>query len=138
MGRPTIFTDALADEICERIMDGESLRSICADEHMPGRTTVHRWMADVAGFSTRCARAREIQADTLFDDMQNVADEGNPEDVQRAKLRVSTMQWRASKLSPKKYGDRQTIEHEGLDTRSDEEIAARIAALQAKRDAGQG
>lgn len=106
MARPTTYSEEIADQICERLMDAESLRSICEDERMPSRTTVHRWMVEIEGFGAKCARAREIQADTLFDDIQEVADSGNPDDVQRAKLRVAAMQWRASKLAPKKYGEK--------------------------------
>lgn len=113
MARPSIYSEEMGDLICERLMDGESLRKICAEDEMPSRTTVHRWMVDVEGFGSKCARAREIQADTLFDDLQDVADNGNPEDVQRAKLRVSTMQWRASKLAPKKYGEKLDLNHSG-------------------------
>ena len=43
MGRPTIFTPELAREIPTRLAEGESLRKICADEHMPARSTVYEW-----------------------------------------------------------------------------------------------
>jgi hypothetical protein len=103
MGR---YSEELADRICERLIEGESLRTICADENMPSRATVLRWLADNPEFEAKCARARAIQADALAEDIQDVADSGNPDDVQRAKLRVSVMQWRAAKLAPKKYGDK--------------------------------
>lgn len=112
-GRPSAFTDEIAEAICARIIDGESLRSICSGEDMPHRLTVLRWMSADEAFATKCARARDLQADTLFEDMQSVADTGNPEDIQRAKLRVSTMQWRAAKLAPKRYGDK--VAHVGGD-----------------------
>lgn len=106
MGRPSDFTQEIADEICDRLIDGESMRTICNDPDMPHRSTVLRWMDADDAFAARCARARELQADAIFEDLQDIADNGNPEDVQRAKLRVSTMQWRASKLAPKKYGEK--------------------------------
>lgn len=105
------LTDSLADTICERLMEGESLRSVCADKAMPSRATVLRWMGSDPAFEAKCAHARILQADAIFDEMQSIADDGNPTDVQRAKLRISTMQWRASKLAPKKYGER--ITHQG-------------------------
>jgi hypothetical protein len=113
VGRPSEFTQAVADEICERLIEGASLRSICGDENMPHRSTVLRWLEADEAFAAKYARARELQADALFEDMQDVADAGNPDDVQRAKLRVATMQWRASKLAPKKYGERQEVAHTG-------------------------
>lgn len=91
-------------------MGGESLRTICADANMPSRTTVIRWQTENAEFGAKCARAREEQAHAIFEEIQEVADKGNPDDVQRAKLRVSTMQWRAAKLLPKVYGDKVEVD----------------------------
>jgi hypothetical protein len=42
--RPSDFRDEIAKRICDLLMDGVSLRSICGLEGMPGRTTVFRWM----------------------------------------------------------------------------------------------
>ncbi len=129
MPRETDYTQELADEICERIAEGESLRAICRDEDKPHRATVLRWLAEHEEFAAKCARARVLQADALEEQMQEVADDGtndwmerrseaekgagvmtgwvlNGEHVQRSKLRVSTLQWRAAKLNPKKYGDK--------------------------------
>lgn len=108
-GRLSSYTDEIANVICDQIAEGASMRKICEADDMPFRSTVLRWMAERPDFAAKCAHARLLQADVLFEEMQDVADEGNPEDVQRAKLRVSTMQWRASKLAPKKYGDRTVL-----------------------------
>lgn len=107
-GRPSAYSDELADTICERMANGESLRNICRDDGFPDRNTVLRWLAkqEHAEFAAKYARAREAQADYLAEDMQDVADGAKPEDVQVARLRVLTMQWRASKLAPKRYGDK--------------------------------
>ncbi len=103
-GRPSKFTQELADTICERIMNGESLRSIVSDEGMPTRSTVHKWLAENKLFSDQYARAKDNQADTLADEIMFIAD--NAEDVQKARLQVDTRKWIASKLKPKKYGDK--------------------------------
>ncbi len=34
-GRPSLYTEALAAKLCERLAEGESLRTICADKAMP-------------------------------------------------------------------------------------------------------
>ena len=36
IGRPSLYTEALAAKICRRLAEGESLRAICADKAMPG------------------------------------------------------------------------------------------------------
>lgn len=109
MARPSDYSQELADAIADMLSEGISLRKICALDDMPDRRTVLRWQAAHGDFAAKCARARELYADQIFDEMQEVADSGSADDVQRAKLRVSTMQWRASKLAPKKYGDRTVL-----------------------------
>lgn len=125
MSRRTKYTDEIADMICQRIADGESLRKICAEPETPPMRTVFDWLADErhAIFRTKYARAREIQADTLFDEMLEIADDSrndwmqreasenagwreNGEAIRRADIRIKTRQWMASKLLPKKYGDK--------------------------------
>lgn len=138
MGRPSIFTETVADEICERLGNGESLRSICCDEAMPAQRTVIGWLAkgdndpaeypEFAEFVRKYIRAREVQADTIFDEILDIADDGsndwmerrdgegnnlgwkeNGEALQRSRLRVDARKWMAGKLSPRKYGEKTLI-----------------------------
>ena len=91
MGRPSDFTQELADVICERIADGESLRAICTDDNMPSTSTVCRWLAKDREFQEQYAHARELQADALFDDCLAIADGTTlkaKEDVQDRRLQM--------------------------------------------------
>ena len=108
MGRPTDFTSELADAICERLADGESLRSICSGDTLPHKATVFRWLAKNADFRDQYTRAREVQADSLVDDIIDIADADVTEavEVQQARLRVDARKWLAGKLRPKVYGDK--------------------------------
>lgn len=117
MSRPSSYSDELAERICDRLSDGESLRQICLDDAMPARSTVIRWMeADVA-FATKCARAREAQADLMDDRILEVTNKTEAGDLASdvARVVLSGLQWRASKLQPKKYGDSQTLRHADAD-----------------------
>lgn len=129
MGRPSDYSDETAQEICARIMDGETLRQICLLEHMPDKSTVCRWLAAHEGFRDHYARAKEAQADMMAEELLDIADDGrndwveretrggqsyvalNEEAVARSKLRVEARKWLMGKMKPKKYGDRQTIDH---------------------------
>ena len=115
MSRPSSYSDELAQLICDRLMDGESLRQICADEGMPHRRTIMRWMEADAAFATKCARAREEQADVMDERILDVANRTEAGELppDAARVVLSALQWRAAKLKPKKYGERQTVEHEG-------------------------
>ena len=60
--------------ICERLVEGESLRSICLSDDMPHRGTIFRWLEAHEDFRDQYARAREAQADTLADEITHIAD----------------------------------------------------------------
>jgi hypothetical protein len=105
-GRPSIYSVEIADAICDRLIEGESLRKICADENMPGRATVLRWQNDNADFEAKCTRARVMQADLMDDLILDTAHKCTPETANADKVKISAYQWRAAKLLPKKYGER--------------------------------
>lgn len=127
MGRPSEFTQEKADAICERLAAGESLRAICRDDGQPDNKTVLRWLEANEGFRQQYARARELQAEALFDEMLEIADDSSgdattngrgdtvmdAEFVQRSRLRVDTRKWYLSKLAPKKYGEKVEQEFTG-------------------------
>lgn len=124
MGRPTKYTTKVADTICERLADGESLKRICSGDDMPSKATVFRWLDAHKQFRDMYARAREAQADSLADEIIDIADDGlndtyvddegrvrtDHEVIARSKLRVDARKWIAAKLKPRSYGDRQEPE----------------------------
>lgn len=113
-GRPSSYNQKIVDAICERLADGESLRSICRDDTMPSTSSVTKWLTDHEEFSAQYARARELQADALFDDCLNIADKGEKalDDAADRKLQIDTRKWMAGKLKGK-YSDK--IKHIGGD-----------------------
>ena len=126
-GRPTRYTPKVAADICTRLAEGESLRAICRDGAMPALRTVMGWLFDGEHeeFSQQYASAREVQAEVWADEIVSIADDSssdvttdkdgkeivNHEHIQRSRLRVDTRKWVASKLLPKRYGDK--IQHTG-------------------------
>lgn len=109
-GRPTKFTQELADTICERIANGETLRAICRDIDLPPSTVIE-WTMNNKSFSEQYAQARQKQADAYAD---MILDEAfNSHDAQIGRLRVDALKWVASKLAPKRYGDKVEVEQTG-------------------------
>lgn len=104
MARPSSYTPELADTICERIAKGEALHRLCDEQGMPSTSMVYRWLDAHEEFRDKYARAREMQADLLASQTVLIADEA--EDANLARLRVDARKWYASKLMPKKYGDK--------------------------------
>ncbi|WP_162651562.1 hypothetical protein [Lentilitoribacter sp. Alg239-R112] len=122
IGRPSDYSQETADYICEKLCEGESLRAICLPDDMPNRSTVFRWLSLHDDFSNQYARAKEEQAEALADDIIAIADQYDtakdilePDLIQRAKLRIDSRKWVASKLKPKKYGDKVQSEISGPD-----------------------
>lgn len=123
-GRPSEFTQEMADEMCAELSEGKSLRTVCHPEHRPSTVTFFNWIRTYPQFLTQYDRAKQEAADMLVEEMLDIADEncndkrtvidkhGNEREVTdwevvgRSKLRVDTRKWIASKLKPKKYGDR--------------------------------
>ena len=123
-GRPSIYTPELAESICERIASGQSVVDICARPEMPAKSAVYDWLANRPAFADLYARARDRQADKYFAEIIAIADktqvgvktttrgDGSIEIVEadmieHRRLQVDARKWAASKLAPKKYGDRQ-------------------------------
>ncbi len=134
IGRPTIRTPENAAAICERIANGESLRSICDDDKMPSKVAVLDWLNEDSTFATQYARAREEQADHYADEIIEIADV--EKDAAKARNRIDARKWKASKLKPKKYGDKLDLNHSGqVNMLTEEQLDARITELLGKAGA---
>jgi hypothetical protein len=130
---PSLYSEALAEAICDRLADGESLNRICKAAGMPSERTVRTWARTPEHpFPPKYARAREIGYLKLADELLEIADDGtndwmrrtgkdgedlgwavNGEHIARSRLRVDTRKWLLSKCLPKIFGDRITAEHTG-------------------------
>jgi hypothetical protein len=125
---PALFnmTDELFDEICERMVNGESVRSICKDEKMPALSTMMKILNQDPNRSAQYARALQMRADAMFEEIMDISDDGtndfmlrnaddptsvilNGEHVQRSKLRVDSRKWAIGRMNPKKYGEKTFI-----------------------------
>ena len=124
-GRPSIYSQELAEIICNRLIYGEGLRAICRDDDMPHVSTVIDWINKKPEFSAQYAKARELQAELMLDDILEIADDSSKDIVdngmgkvvdhdciQRARLRVDTRKWAMGKMS-RKFGDKIVQEHTG-------------------------
>lgn len=108
-GRPSDYTDDLADMICLRLASGESLRAMCkADKSLPAERTVYRWLLSKPEFCQKYSRAREFQAESHLEDIFEIADMDGVEPNDK-KVRIDARKWAMSRLAAKKYGDRQLI-----------------------------
>lgn len=125
IGRPSKYTPELAAEICERLSNGEPLRQICRDDHMPAWQKIYEWMQrddalgeGGAGLSGAIARARETGQDAIAEEIwldmkrepERILSEGG------GRVDAGYVQWQKAKAeiglkllakwNPKRYGDR--------------------------------
>ena len=155
-GRPSKYTPEIAAEIVKRLSDGEPLRQICRDEHMPAWQTIYDWMCrdDLLGdggvnLSVAIARAREIGQDAIAEEIYREMmlepereERGriDPGYVQLIKARAEIKLKLLAKWNPKRYGDRVTMAGDAenpLQVKADVSIFdAMLKNLEAKRQLG--
>jgi len=126
------------------IVEGKSLREI-ATELGVSAYKVYKDLTATPDLEKQYARAKELQAEMLADEIVQISDDGendtyirrdtdgnqigeeiNHDVIARSRLRVDARKWVAAKLLPKKYGDKQEIAHSGALTLN---VASELAAL---------
>ena len=120
------ITDEIFYEICERMVDGESVRTICKDDHMPTVSGILKFLSSNPLHVEQYTRAMQMRDDAMFEEILDISDEGsndymlrnaddptsivlNGEHVQRSKLRVDSRKWALGRMNPKKYGEKTFI-----------------------------
>lgn len=124
MGRPSSYSLELGDEIVRRIALGELLDQIAKEPGMPSRRTIYSWRLKHPEFADLFRIAQECRAEQMLDEVVRLADEIMETDsavkVNAARLKADSLKWAASKLAPKRFGDK-------LELTSSDELAERIS-----------
>lgn len=121
MAKPSKFTDELFDEILNELsFSDKGVYKICREKDLNPKVFFD-WIKENQILSNKYARAKEMQADFLAEQILDISDStsndtkindltgaesANHEWISRSKLRVDSRKWLASKLAPKKYGDK--------------------------------
>ena len=119
----TEYQQELADKICSIIATHtESLEDLVKMYELPPVRTIYDWLYRNDTFSHNYAKAKQIQAARMIEELDKIANEKSyyidAEGNQRVdagytasqRLIADTRKFIASKLIPKVYGDKQTIE----------------------------
>ena len=117
MGRPTLYTPELADEICDAISSSDNgLAHLCVNNsHWPSREQIFVWLRRYPEFAHKYTQAKECQVEVSVDYMQELMSEPHRFvdqetgqiriDVPMIRTKMDAIKWQAGKLKPKKYGD---------------------------------
>ena len=102
--------DAQMFEFIRRTADGESMRSICDDNHMPSTTTICTWLSKAEeGVLEQYARAMDLRGQRFGERVAELSEKvlDTPDlDPNRARVAMDGLKWSAARLAPKRYGDR--------------------------------
>lgn len=108
-GRPTTYSQEMADRVCAWVADGNSLRSfIFSHDDTPTHSTLYKWMEQQPEFAAAFARARESMAHADADRINAVVEavEARTLTSDQARVMGDLLKWTASRRLPKVYGDK--------------------------------
>ena len=124
-GRPLALSDELKREVIDRIANGQSLTSIAALPYMPSPATIIAETERDRSFLEKYTRARLHQADVLFHQCLDIADDTsrdvieqngnkmvNHAAIQRDRLKIETRFRMAGKFNGR-YADKAALVGEG-------------------------
>jgi hypothetical protein len=114
-GRPSTFSQEIADRICDLMVDGKDMQEICKMDDMPSRATVLRWQNQHPEFDAQCVRAREALAEFELQKLKELADNCTEKNVNSTRVKLNHFQWRVMKIAPRVYGERTRTEVSGAD-----------------------
>lgn len=142
-GRPTDYTNDLADEFCRRVAGGRSVLSVCADTDMPSDTTVYRWRQEKPEFRDKLTYARDDRLEAYADRMDALARrvvEETELDPQRVNAAVNAIDKAARLQAPKQRieltgrdGSPLQIEHSGKIAKLDDQERSLIRQMIERR-----
>lgn len=111
--------------ILKRLAGGETLTAITADPAMPHHSTVYAYMDADASRSAEYARARDVQAERMFDEIDEIIDAAplSHEGIAKARLKVDAVKWKLGKMAPKRFGDRVAVDLRVEDVATEDLVA---------------
>jgi hypothetical protein len=109
----TQYSIKVANDICERVANGETLQVI-ADFYGVSIGTILNWVTKKDN-ADNYTRAREAASDLFESKILSRVELITPESAAADRVAIDTLKWIAARRSPKKYGDKVTQEVTGID-----------------------
>ena len=126
--------DVLPELMIENLEPLEKL--VQRDPRLPSAAVLRKWLIQHPDFAEAYDLAKEAQMEMLADQILEIAD-NETGDQDRDKLKIQTRQWLMSRLSRKRYGEKQQVEIEA-GTNLAELLAQRIERAREIRNRGNG
>ena len=150
-GRPSLYSEELADRICEVIATADRglIHYHRALNWFPAPGTICVWLNLHKPFREKYARAKEMQGEFLAFQAIEIADESqgdytidaegrevvDHEYIARSKLRYEARRWLAGKIAPKNFGDKVQVSGDAENpVRTFSEIAIKLVPAKPVED----
>jgi len=102
--RPPLYNKQIAEKVCDKLIMGESLNTICKSAAMPSTVTIYKWLKKYPEFKEEYLLSRDLQMDTYVDMLIDIADDAvTMDDVRKARLKSDNIKWYVGKLKLKRY-----------------------------------
>ncbi len=96
-------SEALDDEIFERLCEGWSLTAIGRDPTMPSLSTLFYWRRRRPEFEEMVQRGMRIRAERVCDESWEMACEATPETAYLTSVKLGHMRWMAGVMAPRVF-----------------------------------
>ena len=119
MAYTNIQIEEIFNEVIELVESGKPIRQVTKIKGMPSNTTFYKWLEEDKKKAERYARACEVRADVIFEEILTIADKQgediiivdgkeitNHNVINRNRLQVDARKWVLAKMQPTKYGDK--------------------------------
>lgn len=103
------YVEEIANEVCRRIMEGETLKKITSTKGMPPMYIINRWRSSVPGFRQMMEDARKLRADMYHDELVEVVENVTEENAKSAKVKLDGYKHLAAVGDPDTYGSKTKI-----------------------------
>lgn len=137
-----VYSPFVAQEVLDRIAEGQTLKSICVLEGFPKYTTICEWKRRYPDFKAAFDRAMLVSATLLADEELALSRETAAKsdvtapEVQARKMLSDSLRWHARTRNPNRYGDKTQLEH-SIAPRSPESLTdAELVEVIALSDSG--
>jgi hypothetical protein len=118
--RPTLYSSFVVDIMLDRIMNGDSITSICKEKGFPTYNSFCRWKRESPGFAENIRRAKRDRSEVYFDkiikSMDDMDDVANKDEVASRKLKVDSYKYIAKIGNQDEFGDKSQIKAEVAST----------------------
>jgi hypothetical protein len=98
----------IMNRICQQILEGKSLRSVCTKKDLPDMLTVIRWCNADSEFQEMYDRARAARGDRYGEEIATIAERVlvGELDPNIGRVAGDLLKWSAARMAPRYYGDR--------------------------------